>query len=135
MKGLIFLLAYLFFMVTVAVAARAETLPLPEDALKEISAEGISTGGDLSTSCVTSSNAICVGTYEWNDNHQFDASNNKGAMVMEGNVQQNVAAESVVNATQSATATGVNVIGDIQLSNSTINVTNNNNSTSFIGGF
>ncbi len=132
------LLAGLFLIITIiamGATARAKSLPLSDDVLEGISAEGISTGGDLSTSCVTSSNAICVGPYEWNDNHQFDASNNKGAMVMEGNVQQNVTAETVVNATQSATATGVNVIGDIQLSNSTINVTNNNNSTSFIGGF
>jgi hypothetical protein len=54
---------------------------------------------------------------------------------MDGYVQQNVVSESNVNATQSAIATGVNVLGNVTLSNGTFEMINTNNSTSFIGGF
>lgn len=119
----------------VAVPAQAESLDLSDSALEGISAQGISTGGDFSTSCTTSSSSICIGTYEWNDNHQFDSSSNKGSIVMSGYVQQNVTANTNMSSTQSAVATGVNTIGDISLSNSTINLTNMNNATNFVGGF
>ncbi len=115
--------------------SQAEDLSLPDSALEGISAEGISVGGDFSTSCSTTSTSICLGTYEWNDNHQYDASDHKGAIDMDGYVQQNVTAEINLNQTQSAAATGVNIIGDISTSGVTIQQNNTNNATSFVGGF
>jgi len=109
---------------------------LSNEALGEINAQGISVGGDFNNSCsVSASNSVCLGTYEWNDNHQFDASIDKGAIVMDGNVQQNLTSEINLNQTQSSGASGANVLGNVSLSNSTLTMTNSNNATSFIGGF
>jgi len=115
--------------------AHAEGLNLPDSVLGEISAQGISVGGDLTNSCSTSANSICQGSFDWNDNHQFDASNHKGSIDMNGNVQQNVSAEINSNATQSATALGVNSVGNLSSSGAEITMNNINNATSFIGGF
>jgi hypothetical protein len=54
---------------------------------------------------------------------------------MDGNVQQNVTSEINLNQTQSAGANGANVIGNLSLNNSTINMNNSNTATNFIGGF
>jgi hypothetical protein len=110
-------------------------IDLSDSMLGEISAQGISVGGDLSTNCMTGSNAICLGTLENNDNHQFEASDHKGAIDMSGNVQQNVSAEINVNQTQGSTATGVTLLTTGDMSNSTITLTNSNNATNFVGGF
>lgn len=108
---------------------------LSDEALGGIHAQGITVGGDSAISCSTSSTSICLGTYEWNDNHQFDASIDKGAIVMDGNVQQNVSSEINLNQTQGAAANGANVLGNVSLSNSTLTMTNSNNATNFVGGF
>jgi len=110
-------------------------LDLSDSVLGEISAQGISVGGDLSTTCMTGSNAICLGTLETNDNHQFEASDHKGAIDMSGYVQQNVSAEINVNQTQGSTATGVTLLNTADMSNSSITLTNSNNATNFVGGF
>jgi len=118
-----------------ALPALAEDSTLSDSVMGGITAEGITAGGDVSLSCSTSAASICVGTYDWNDNHQFDASIDKGAIVMDGNVQQNVSGEINMNQTQSAGANGANVIGNLSLSNTTLNITNSNTSTNFVGGF
>jgi hypothetical protein len=110
-------------------------IDLSDSVLGEISAQGISVGGDLSTTCMTGSNAICLGTLENNDNHQFEASDHKGAIDMSGYVQQNVSAEINVNQTQGSTATGVTLLNTADMSNSAITLTNSNNATNFVGGF
>jgi len=142
---LVALIAYVFLIVVIsAVVAHAggpETaintplIGLSDSALGEIAAQGISVGGDLTNSCSTGSNAICFGTFELNDNHQFDASDHKGAIEMSGNVQQNVSTEINVNQTQGSTATGVTLLTTPSISNSTLTLTNSNNATNFIGGF
>jgi hypothetical protein len=130
------ILFFLLFMgATVAISVHAETLQVDDGILAEINAQGITAGDGISTTCSTGSSSICQGQFDWNDNHQFDSSNHKGAIEMDGYVQQNVVSESNVNATQSAIATGVNVLGNVTLSNGTFEMINTNNSTSFIGGF
>jgi hypothetical protein len=115
--------------------AQAENTGLSDSALEEITAQGINVGGDATISCSTTSTSICLGSYDWTDSHQFDASTNKGAIVMDGNVQQNVTSEINMNQTQSAGANGANVLGNVTLSNSTLNMNNSNTATNFIGGF
>jgi hypothetical protein len=104
-------------------------------ALGEIVAEGISVGGSLTNSCSQGSNAICVGTFEFTDDHQFDNSNYKGAIDMSGNVQQYVSGNINVNQTQGAAATGVDILDTPSVNNSTVTLNNLNNATSFVGGF
>jgi hypothetical protein len=125
----------LYSMAVMVAPVHAENLSLSDSTLEGIAAQGISVGGDSTISCSTASTSICLGTYEWNDNHQFDASVDKGAIVMDGNVQQNVTSEINLNQTQSSGANGANVLGNISLSNSTLTMTNSNNATSFLGGF
>jgi hypothetical protein len=108
---------------------------VPDSVLGSISAQGISVGGDLTNSCSTSSNSICQGSFDWNDNHQFDASDHKGSIDMNGNVQQNVSSQINNNATQSAVAEGVNTVGNLSSDGGVITMNNVNNATSFIGGF
>ena len=80
--------------------------------------------------------SISIGSFDLTDNHQYDASQYKGAIQMDGNVQQNVTAEVNLNQTQGAAAFGLNIIGNITTtSNQTINQVNSNTATSFIGGF
>ena len=106
--------------VVMAGTAYAESLPLSDAAL-----DGIDAKGD-----------ITVGSFSFTDNHQFDASQYKGAIHMDGFVQQNVVAEINLVQTQSAAATGVNVIGNITgASGQVITQTNSNTATSFLGGF
>jgi hypothetical protein len=125
----------LFVGAAIAVPAHAETFSVDDGVLAGINAQGITAGDGISTTCSTGSSSICQGQFDWNDNHQFDSSNHKGAIEMDGYVQQNVVSESNVNATQSAIATGVNVLGNVSLSNGTFEMNNTNNATSFIGGF
>ena len=119
-------------------AAQAGPTDLTDDAMAGITAQGINTGGgSLSSSCGNNSTTVCVGTYEWNDNHQFDASSNKGAILMNGNTQQNLTSNINSVGTQSAIATGANVVGDLNpnANGDTFSLNNYNNATSFIGGF
>ena len=112
-----------------------------EQTLDDIHAMGDSTinvGGNLDSSCTNAqSNAVCVGTYVWTDDHTGDSSINKGAIVMDGYVQQNLVSNINVNTTQSPTATGANVIGtvDIPTPGITLYLENRNNATGLIGGF
>lgn len=135
----IIVFAFLFWLAAGLAYAQAEPISSPEslsdEVLGDVHAQGISVGGDFSTSCSTDSSSICLGTYEWNDNHQFDASDHKGAIHMDGYVQQNVSAEINLNQTQGSGAVGVTVLGDSSMTNSTLNLTNNNTATNFIGGF
>lgn len=117
-------------------AAEGTMSDLSDDELSGVSAKGIDAGGDVSPSCSSTDNTICIGTFEWNDDHQFDASDHKGAIDMSGNVQQYVSANINVNATQSATSVSNNIIGDISsVSNTTISQENVNNTSGFVGGF
>jgi hypothetical protein len=135
--------ALLIIVMTVAAAHAGGTetaintplINLPDSALGEIAAQGISVGGDLTNTCMTGSDAICFGTFELNDNHQFDSSDHKGAIEMSGNVQQNVSAQINVNQTQGSTATGVTLLNTPSISNTTLTISNSNNATNFVGGF
>ena len=123
-----------------SIDSSATSISLLEQTLDGISAKGDSTvtvGGDLTSTCnISGSNAICVGTYVWTDDHTNDSSVNKGAMVLSGNVQQNLVSDINVNTTVSPTATGVNTVGSITPAPGvTLNFSNNNNATGFIGGF
>ena len=114
----------LFICLQVAVVmggtAQAQRLALYDAAL-----DGVDAKGD-----------IIVGSFSFTDNHQFDASQYKGAIHMDGFVQQNVVAEINLIQTQSGAATGLNIIGDITNANGqTITQTNTNTTTSCIGGF
>ena len=118
----------------------ASNIGLLDQALDGVSAKGdtiLNVTGDLNSICNTaSSNTICVGTYVWTDDHSTDSSVNKGAMVLGGNVQQNLVSNINVNTTVSPTATGVNTIGSVTPSaGATFDLSNNNNATGFIGGF
>ena len=112
-----------------------------EQALDDVSAMGdsnISVGGNLDSSCTNaSSNSVCVGTYVWTDDHTGDASVNKGAIVMDGYVQQNLVSNINVNTTLSPTAAGANVVGTVDIPNPgiTMSLSNSNNATGLIGGF
>ncbi|HEY4485274.1 MAG TPA: hypothetical protein VI702_02970 [Nitrospiria bacterium] len=99
---------------------QAEVLSVSEDEMGGISARG----------------GISIGSYQWTDDHQFDASTNKGALIMNGSAQQYATSETIVNATQSAIATGVTSVGTISSGgNDVITITNTNESTAFVGGF
>ena len=116
------------------------SISLLEQALDGISAKGdaiVTVSGDLNSACNTGgSNTICVGTYVWSDDHSNDSSVNKGALVLGGNVQENLVTNINVNSSVSPTATGVNTVGTVTPSTgSTLNLSNNNNATGFIGGF
>jgi hypothetical protein len=111
---------------------------LDDSVLDNISGTGISVTGSLNSSCSTAaSDSICVGTFGWTDSHSNDASTNKGAVVMNGYVQQNLNSDINLNATQSATAQGVNINGSVSFTQpgQTLNMVTNNNATGFIGGF
>lgn len=99
--------------------ALSQPLPLDDSDLAGVSALG----------------SITLGSYTWTDDHQFDASTNKGALVMGDYAQQYATGEIIVNATQSSIATGVTSIGSISSTGSTISITNTNESTAFVGGF
>lgn len=121
-----------------SITASADPSGLTDSAMSGITAEGIDTGGgSISTSCGSNSNTVCLGTYEWNDNHQFDASSNKGAVIMDGYTQQNLSSEVNSVGAQSTTAAGVNLVGNLNTtpSGNTFYLNNYNNATSFIGGF
>jgi hypothetical protein len=120
--------------------SRASNTDALDQALDDISGmadSNISVGGNLTSTCVTSSNAVCIGTYVWTDDHSNDQSVNKGALVLSGNVQQNVTSTINVTSDTSPTATGVNTIGTITVPvpGTTLNFSNNNNATGLIGGF
>ncbi|MEJ2574762.1 MAG: hypothetical protein P8Z00_19435 [Anaerolineales bacterium] len=113
---------------------------LLDQALDNVSAMGtanISTGGDLTSTCSVSGNSnICLGTYVWSDDHSNDASANKGAIILTGNVQYNLVSNINVTTTTSPTATGVNTIGSVDVpSGGTLYLSNTNTATGFIGGF
>ena len=120
-----------------ALAEGAAATSRVDSVLETISASGISIGGDLNSNCTTTSNSICVGTFDWTDTHSNDASVNKGAITMDGYVQQNLVSNVNINTTQGAVAAGANVVGDVipTAGGVNINMTNNNNASGFIGGF
>lgn len=116
----------------------ADPVGLTDNGLSSVSAQGVDTaGGNFSSSCANNSSSVCVGTYDWTDNHQFDSSTNKGAIIMDGYVQQNVSTELNGVGTQSALAQGVNVVGNLSvpLTSDTLTMNNFNNATMMIGGF
>jgi hypothetical protein len=110
-----------------------------DQALDDVSGMGdINIGGNLTDTCsIGGSNAICVGTYSWTDNHSSDASVNKGALILSGNAQEGLVTNINVSTTVSPTATGVNTVGtvDIPVAGAVVNMNNSNNATGFIGGF
>ena len=113
-------------------------MSLSNTAMDGVSAKGVTTdGGNYSTSCDSNSSSICLGSYDWTDNHQFDSSYYKGAIQMSGNTQENLSTNINGVGTQSAFAQGSNVVGDVSTaaSGATINLTNTNTATGFIGGF
>jgi len=121
-----------------SIVANAGPSGLTDAAMSGITAQGIDTGGgSISSSCGSNNNTVCLGTYQWNDNHQFDASSNKGAVIMDGYTQQNLSTEVNSVGAQSTTAAGVNVVGNLNTtpSGNTFYLNNYNNATSFIGGF
>ena len=110
-----------------------------EQALDNVVGMGdINVGGNLTDSCsIGASNAICVGTYSWTDDHSSDQSVNKGALLLSGSAQQGLVSNINVSTTVSPTATGVNTIGtvDIPVPGTVVNLSNSNNATGFIGGY
>lgn len=111
---------------------------LSDDALAGVSAKGdISTGGgSLATSCQPSPSSICTGVFSWTDSHAYDSSQYKGAIHQDGYVQQNLTANINVDATESSIATGANVVSNVTAATgATINLSNNENSVEYIGGF
>jgi hypothetical protein len=111
---------------------------LLDQALDNVSAMDISVGGNLSNTCTTNaSSSICIGTYSWTDSHANDNSVNKGAIVYDGYVQQNLVSNINVSSAESPTATGANVVGTINAPQPgiTISLSNNNNANGFLGGF
>ena len=60
-----------------------------DQALDNVSAKGdIIVSGDFTSSCSSTSNTVCVGTYVWTDDHSNDSSVNKGGIQLNGYVQQ-----------------------------------------------
>ncbi len=119
-------------------AANADPNGLSDSAMEGITAQGIDTGGgSISSTCGNNCSTVCLGTYEWNDNHQFDSSSNKGAVIMDGYTQQNLSSEVNSVGAQSTTSAGVNVVGNLNPipGGNTFYLNNYNNATSFIGGF
>ena len=115
----ILLIPFMLLLIGLGFPVWAEVLPMSDSDLEGVSAKG----------------EISIGSYQWNDDHAFDASTNKGAIFMDGYVQSNVTAENLVNATQSAISTGVTTAGDINSNGGSIIITNTNESTAFVGGF
>jgi hypothetical protein len=102
-KGSLPLIGFTFLLWLVAGQAYAQAEPIsPPDysllneALENVHAREMNGGGNLSTSCIITATSFCLGTYEWNDNHQFDASDHKGAIQRDGYVQQNVSENSLL---------------------------------------
>ena len=119
-------------------AANADPNGLSDSDMAGITAQGIDTGGgSISSTCGNNNSTVCLGTYEWNDNHQFDSSSNKGAVIMDGYTQQNLSSEVNSVGAQSTTSAGVNVVGNLNPipGGNTFYLNNYNNATSFIGGF
>jgi hypothetical protein len=114
---------------------------LLDNALDQVNATGTSTysvSGNVDNNCTLtdSANSICLGTYIWTDDHSNDASTNKGAMIMNGNVQQNLVSNINISSTVSPVSASANIVSNVTPApNSTINLSNSANSTGFIGGY
>lgn len=119
--------------------SRASSVSKLDQALDNVSAKGdiIVSNGDFTSTCSSTSNTVCVGTYVWTDDHSNDASVNKGGIQLNGYVQQNLTTNINVTSTASPTATGVNTIGtiDVPVPGTTLNFSNSNNATGLLGGF
>ena len=138
-----FFLMFSLFLSGTAYSANssAEGINLLEQALDNVTAKGdsnINIGGDLVDTCtIGASNAICVGTYVWTDDHSNDSSVNKGAVLLSGSAQSGIVTNINVTTSVSPTATGVNTVGsiDIPQPGSVVDLSNSNNATGFIGGY
>lgn len=110
---------------------------LSDNALSRVSAKGdVSAGGSLSTACTPSSTSICTGLFSWTDSHANDSSQYKGAIHQTGYVQQNLSANINVNATESAIATGANVVSNVTAATgATVTLSNTQSAVGYIGGF
>jgi hypothetical protein len=112
-----------------------------DNALDQVNAAGTSTysvTGNVSNNCTytSSSNSICLGTYIWTDDHSNDASTNKGALIQNGNVQQNLVSNINISSTVSPVSASANIVSNVTPApNSTINLSNSANSTGFVGGY
>jgi len=121
--------------------AQAAGGSLLDNALDQVNATGTSTysvSGNVDNNCTLtdSANSICLGTYIWTDDHSNDASTNKGAMIMNGNVQQNLVSNINISSTVSPVSASANIVSNVTPApNSTINLSNSANSTGFIGGY
>lgn len=114
---------------------------LLDNALDQIGGKGTSTysvTGNVDTNCAltSSSNSICLGTFIWTDDHSSDASTNKGALIMTGNVQQNLVSNINIDSTVSPVSASANIVSNVTPApGSTVNLSNTANSTGFIGGY
>ena len=121
----------------VAVAAGS----LLDNALDQVGAAGTSTysvTGNVDTNCVlsTASSSICVGTFIWTDDHSNDQSSNKGALVMSGNVQENLVSNINIDSAVAPVSASANIVSNVYPTpGSTINLSNSANSTGFLGGY
>lgn len=118
-RYLVILLAMLFS--AAAAQVQAEPFSMTDAELGEINAKG----------------DIYIGSYSWTDDHSFDSSINKGALILDGNAQQYMTGENVVTATQSAVATGITMVGgDVTAgAGAVISLSNTNEATTYVGGF
>ena len=116
--------------------AYAAGLSRLDNALDQVDATGTSTysvTGDVSNNCTltSSSNSICLG-----DDHSNDASTNKGALIQNGYVQQNLVSNINISSTVSPVSASANIVSNVTPApNSTINLSNSANSTGFVGGY
>ena len=123
-----------------AYASAAGTSKL-DKALDQIDALGTSTysvTGDVNNNCTltTSTNNICVGSYIWTDDHSNDASTNKGALIQNGYVQQNLVSNINIDSTVSPVSASANIVSNVTpATGSTVNLSNSASSTGFIGGY
>ena len=112
-----------------------------DNALDQVAGEGTSTysvTGNVTNDCQlsNSSNSICLGTYIWTDDHSNDQSSNKGALIQNGYVQQNLVSNINISSTVSPVSASANIVSNVTPApNSTINLSNSANSTGFIGGY
>ena len=125
----------------IAGTAYAADTSLLDAALDQVNAMGTSTysvSGNVSTDCTLtqSSNSLCVGTFIWTDDHTNDQSVNKGALVMNGYVQQNLVSNINISSDVAPVSASANILSNVNPSpGSTLNLSNSANSTGFIGGY
>ena len=110
-------------------------------ALDQVLAKGTSTysvGGSVDNNCTLtdSSSSICLGSYIWTDDHSNDSSTNKGALIMTGDVQQNLVSNINIDSAVAPVSASANIVSNVTpAAGSTINLSNSASSTGFIGGY